>query len=283
MSLILCQIQSFITVFWNCPLLPKFSQWQILLAIVVLLDFSFCFLDPISSSHDCITIQLYLLQPSHARDHLFNTKKKHKRYRRCHRTHHKQHEKHPCKGQRVQQNKKGQPNFDGWALIPDPAPNIADQISQTLLEDFISTHDPSQIVEIDKVFSDQSDKIRGVVSVPLSMISTCKNTQCLSNRAINLSLVIDSRASVCISPHKGDFILYGKSNMKIKDLSSSNNVAGEGIICWNLKDVHGSIIQVKLKGYHMPNAEVRLLSPQVLIKTVGGRSLQTKKRGRANA
>jgi hypothetical protein len=65
--------------------------------------------------------------------------------------------------------------------------------------------------------------------------------------------------------------------MKIKDLSSSNNVAGEGIICWNLKDVHGSTIQVELKGYHMPNAEVRLLSPQVLIKTVGGRSLQTKK------
>jgi hypothetical protein len=65
--------------------------------------------------------------------------------------------------------------------------------------------------------------------------------------------------------------------MKIKDLSSSNNVAGEGIICWGLKDVHGSTIQVKLKGYHMPNAKVRLLSPQILIKTVGGRSLQTKK------
>ncbi len=92
-----------------------------------------------------------------------------------------------------------------------------------------------------------------------------------------MSLVIVSGASVCISPHKGDFISYGKSNMKIKDLSSSNNVAGEGMICWSLKDVHGSTIQVELKGYHMPNVEVRLLSPQVLIKTVGGRSLQTKK------
>jgi hypothetical protein len=231
MSLILCQIQSFITVFWNCPLLPKFSQWQILLAIVVLLGFPFCLLDPISSSHDCITIQLYLLQPSLVQDRLFNAKKKHKRYCRCHRTRHKQHEKHPCRGQCVQQSKKGQPIFDGWVSIPDPAPNIADQISQTLLEDFISAHDPSQIMEIDKLFSDQSDKIRGVVSVPLSMISTCKNTQCLSNRAINLSLVVDFGVSVCISLHKGDFILCGKSNMKIKDLSSSNNVTGEGIIC----------------------------------------------------
>jgi hypothetical protein len=93
--------------------------------------------------------------------------------------------------------KKGQPIFDGWALIPDPAPNIADQISQTLLEDFIPVHDPSQIMEIDKLFSDQSVKICGVVYVPLSMISTCKHTQCLSNRAINSSLVIDSGASVC--------------------------------------------------------------------------------------
>jgi hypothetical protein len=187
MSLILCQIQSFITVVWNCPLLPKFSQWRILLAIVVLLGFQFCLLDPISSSHECITIQLYLLQPSHARDRLFNAKKKHERYRRCHRTRHKQHEKHPCLGWRVQQSKKGQPIFDGWASIPDPAPNIADQISQTLLEDFIYAHDPSQIMEFDKLFSDQSDKICGVVSVPLSMISTCKNTRCLSSRGINLS------------------------------------------------------------------------------------------------
>ncbi len=30
-------------------------------------------------------------------------------------------------------------------------------------------------------------------------------------------------------------------------------------------------------GYHMPKAEVRFLSPQVLIKTVGGQSLQTNK------
>jgi hypothetical protein len=65
--------------------------------------------------------------------------------------------------------------------------------------------------------------------------------------------------------------------MKIKDLSSSNNVAGKGIICWTLTDIHGSAVQVKLKGYHMPNADVRLLSPQVLIKIIGGCSLQTYK------
>ncbi len=46
---------------------------------------------------------------------------------------------------------------------------------------------------------------------------------------------------------------------------------------WYMKDVNDSPIQVKLMGYHMPKAEVRLLSHQVLIKTVGGQSLQTNK------
>ncbi len=32
---------------------------------------------------------------------------------------------------------------------------------------------------------------------------------------------------------------------------------------------------VELLGYHIPKAEVRLLSPQVLIRTIGGQALQT--------
>jgi hypothetical protein len=44
-----------------------------------------------------------------------------------------------------------------------------------------------------------------------------------------------------------------------------------------MKDANDSPIQVVLMGYHMPKAEVRLLSPQVLIKTVGGQSLQPNK------
>jgi hypothetical protein len=56
--------------------------------------------------------------------------------------------------------------------------------------------------------------------------------------------VVDYGALVCISPHKEDFIVYGASTMKIKDLSSSNNVAGEGIISWNLQNIHGSVVKV---------------------------------------
>jgi hypothetical protein len=72
-----------------------------------------------------------------------------------------------------------------------------------------------------------------------------------------------------------DFITYKDSKMKIKDLSSSNQVAGEGIISWSLQDKNGDSVQIELKEYHIPNAEVCLLSPQVLLKTIGGHTLQT--------
>jgi hypothetical protein len=58
--------------------------------------------------------------------------------------------------------------------------------------------------------------------------------------------------------------------MKIKDLSSSNQVAGEGLIHWSLHDANSTVVTIELMGYHIPNTDVRLLSPQVLIRTLGG-------------
>jgi hypothetical protein len=63
--------------------------------------------------------------------------------------------------------------------------------------------------------------------------------------------------------------------MKIKDLSLSNQVAGEGILHWSIQDTHGASVIIELMGYHIPNAEVCLLSPQVLLNTIGGKALQT--------
>jgi hypothetical protein len=63
--------------------------------------------------------------------------------------------------------------------------------------------------------------------------------------------------------------------MKIKNLSSSNQVAGEGILRWLIQDTHGASVVIELMGYHIPNVEVRLLSPQVLLNTIGGKAIQT--------
>jgi hypothetical protein len=158
------------------------------------------------------------------------------------------------------ERKKCKPELDGWASWPDPAPNLSShlQISRPIIGKFVSTHDPICIMEFTQIFSAPSH-LHSIVTLPLQhqvLISRFKDPCCFSNKLICSHLIIDSGASVCISPHNSDFITYSKSKMKIKDLSSSNHVAGEGIICWS--------------GYHMPKADVRLLSPHVLITTIGG-------------
>ena len=49
-------------------------------------------------------------------------------------------------------------------------------------------------------------------------------------------------------------------------------MAGEGLIRWKVKDKTGKTVFIELPGYHIPKAEVRLLSPPVLLKAVGGSS-----------
>jgi hypothetical protein len=63
--------------------------------------------------------------------------------------------------------------------------------------------------------------------------------------------------------------------MKIKDLLSSNKVAGEGLLRKKVKDFAGRVVNLDLHGYHIPGVEVRLLSPQVLLSTFGGHTTQT--------
>ncbi len=92
----------------------------------------------------------------------------------------------------------------------------------------------------------------------------------------NSFLIIDSGASVCITPHRSDFVSYQKSKMKIKDSSSSKTVAGEGLLWWKVEDIAGQTVTLELLGYHILGAEVCLLSPQVLLSIFGGHTTQTK-------
>jgi hypothetical protein len=74
-------------------------------------------------------------------------------------------------------------------------------------------------------------------------------------------------------PHRYDFVTYAASTIKINDSSFSNRVAGEGLIHWSLQDINGAVVTLEIMGYHIPNADVRLLSPQVLIRTSSGHAL----------
>jgi hypothetical protein len=143
----------------------------------------------------------------------------------------------------TRERKKCKHQLNGWASWQDSAPNLSShlQISMPILDEFVSTHDPRCIVEFTQFFSEPSH-LHGIVTVPLQhqvLISRFKDPPCFSSKLIGSSLIIDSGASVCISPHKSDFITYNKSKMKIKDLSSSNHIACEGIIWQSMHDALG--------------------------------------------
>ena len=59
-------------------------------------------------------------------------------------------------------------------------------------------------------------------------------------------LIIESGASVCITPHRSEFITCKMSNMKIKDLSSLNTVTGEGLLRWSVEDLARCVINLCL-------------------------------------
>jgi hypothetical protein len=139
----------------------------------------------------------------------------------------------------------------------------------TLVDNFLLTHNSSQLVGFTR-FVSQSSSMDNVVTVSLNgaLVSSIKHPYFLTSKAVLSSIIIDSGASVCISPHQSNFVTYLASKMKIKGLSSSNQVAGEGILCWSLQDMDGNTTYIELLGYHIPNAEVHLLSLQVLLKTM---------------
>ena len=91
-------------------------------------------------------------------------------------------------------------------------------------------------------------------------------------------LIVDTGASCCISPNRADFIHYTASKAQVRDLSGTNKVAGEGIIRWVVKDHFHRDHVIEMKGYHMPNASVRLLSPQSLFDAVGGHGVQNREK-----
>ena len=111
-----------------------------------------------------------------------------------------------------------------------------------------------------------------VVGVDLSRrFSHAYPTYLYNVKFAHVPLIVDTGASVCISPAKSDFVpgSYKESNMQVRDLSGSNKVVGEGLLRWAVKDTSGETRVIEVFGIHIPTAGVRLLSPQVLRRTHG--------------
>lgn len=92
-----------------------------------------------------------------------------------------------------------------------------------------------------------------------------------------MPLILNNGASICISPHELEFISYYlSSKAKTCDLSQSNVVQGEGMMQLPVVTIDGEVTHIEVLGYHIPQAEVQILCPQVLLSAYGGNMDLTK-------
>jgi hypothetical protein len=86
-------------------------------------------------------------------------------------------------------------------------PNLANQEQENIN---FGEYDPSQVVVFLNKFP--TTTLEGIIAVPLkqAIISSIAYPYCFSSKANEGNVIIDSGASVCISPHRLDVITYKK-------------------------------------------------------------------------
>jgi hypothetical protein len=86
----------------------------------------------------------------------------------------------------------------------------------------------------------------------------------LGLNAADAPIVVDSGASLSISPHRGDFVReIEQLNSTIQVISIVTKIEVFVTVCWTFKDVFGTIIIIEIRAYYIPDAGVRLFLPQV--------------------
>jgi hypothetical protein len=86
-----------------------------------------------------------------------------------------------------------------------------------------------------------------------------------SRKDRELPIVIDSGASYSVTPNLQDFVgpIRECSTKELNGLNAPINVVGEGEVDWKIQDVFGTVRSIKTTAYYVPEASVRLFSPQI--------------------
>jgi hypothetical protein len=118
-----------------------------------------------------------------------------------------------------------------------------------------------------------SSAIQRAIQSGNSLSSTQSRSLCVASKsksvylglnAADAPIVIDSRASLSISPHRGDFVGdIEQLNSTIQGISTVTKIAGVGTVRWTFKDVFGTITIIETRAYYIPDAGVHLFSSQV--------------------
>ena len=96
----------------------------------------------------------------------------------------------------------------------------------------------------------------------------------LTKDEASMPIIIDTGASRSISPHKSDFIEFKDHEMNIGTINSSSKVQGAGIVRWKVTDQNDVTSVIETAAYYIPDATIRLYSPQYHFRENCGGSLK---------
>jgi len=88
------------------------------------------------------------------------------------------------------------------------------------------------------------------------------NTQC------NTPVVLDTGASFSLTPFKADFVtpIVSASSKEMKGIADSLHIQGVGTVSWPIRDDFDRTRTVTTQTFHVPDADIRLFSPQRLFQ-----------------
>jgi hypothetical protein len=86
-----------------------------------------------------------------------------------------------------------------------------------------------------------------------------------SRKDNQLPIIIDTGASFSVTPNLDDFLgpIRPCTTKELNGLNSSITVVGVGTVEWKVQDLFGAVRSIKTDAYYVPDAGVRLFSPQV--------------------
>ena len=90
------------------------------------------------------------------------------------------------------------------------------------------------------------------------------------NTFFNLPLIMDTGASGGLTSFMADFIVYKQCDIKLLMVAHNNTVKGTGTTMWKFESRSGQTAFLPQVSCHMPNASMRLFSPQKYFKKFGG-------------
>ena len=138
--------------------------------------------------------------------------------------------------------------------------------------DFVGPIRPATITELkghSRDLTDLTDQQQGNLPSEMTNALTQRMMVYLSDKGDDLlPIVIDSGASISLTANYNDFVgpIRPATITELKGLAHTTKVHVVGNVAWTVRDVFGATRTIKTQAYYVPDAIVRLFSPQTYFR-----------------